>query len=171
MNLLILDKDHTLVVPKSGGTFVQHPEDQELIPGVAETIARYRDEGWTIVIASNQGGVLHKFKTLDEAGQEMIYVVRKLLFDINVLNVWGVFCPDNGETLYDFDWIRWRTINKNPMKPSWYRKPSPGMLTYLIDSYNDTNISRTLFVGDRPEDQQAAANAGVEFMWASDWIK
>jgi len=26
-----------------------------------------------------------------------------------------------------------------------------------------------LFVGDRPEDEQAAANAGVAFQWAADW--
>lgn len=54
--LLVLDKDGTIVRPKSGNTFVQHPEDQELIEGVAEAIARYIADGWTIAIASNQGG-------------------------------------------------------------------------------------------------------------------
>ena len=36
--LLILDKDGTLVRPKSGGRFVQSPDDQELIPGVVEVL-------------------------------------------------------------------------------------------------------------------------------------
>lgn len=54
--LLVLDKDGTLVRPKSGNTFVQHPEDQGLIEGVTEAIARYIADGWTIAIASNQGG-------------------------------------------------------------------------------------------------------------------
>lgn len=54
--LLILDKDGTLVAPKSGSEFVQHPEDQELLPGVKEAIERYHSEGWAIVVASNQGG-------------------------------------------------------------------------------------------------------------------
>lgn len=171
VKLLICDKDGTLVRPISGETFVQHPEDQELLPGVAQTIARHAAEGWTIAIASNQGGVQHKFKTLDEAGQEMIYLVSRLLPDIDILNVWGVFCPDDGNTLCDFDWVRWRTVNRAPTQPLWYRKPNPGMLTYLIDSYNDTHVSRILFVGDRTEDQQAAQAAGVDFMWASDWIE
>lgn len=56
--LLILDKDGTLVKPKSGKTFVQHPEDQELLHGVKEAIARYAADGWTMAIASNQGGCM-----------------------------------------------------------------------------------------------------------------
>ena len=40
MKLLVLDKDGTIVRPKSGHTFIQSPEDQVLIEGVAEAIAR-----------------------------------------------------------------------------------------------------------------------------------
>jgi D-glycero-D-manno-heptose 1,7-bisphosphate phosphatase len=64
--LLVLDKDGTLVHPKSGNTFVQHPEDQELIEGVAEAIARYVADGWTIAIASNQGGCEKRYSKLYE---------------------------------------------------------------------------------------------------------
>ena len=60
--LLVLDKDGTLTRPKSGNTFVQNPEDQELIEGVAEAIARYVADGWTLAIASNQGGC-HKISS------------------------------------------------------------------------------------------------------------
>lgn len=28
---------------------------------------------------------------------------------------------------------------------------------------------RVLFVGDRPEDEQAASKAGIDFQWAKDW--
>lgn len=27
----------------------------------------------------------------------------------------------------------------------------------------------TLFVGDRAEDEEAAASAGIDFIWAEDW--
>jgi histidinol phosphatase-like enzyme len=64
--LLVVDKDGTLVRPKSGNTFVQHPEDQELIEGVTEAIQRYVADGWTIAIASNQGGCeVRKCKVAD----------------------------------------------------------------------------------------------------------
>lgn len=58
MRLLILGKDGTLTKSKSGATFVQHPEDQELLPGVEEAIARYAADGWAMAIASNQGGCM-----------------------------------------------------------------------------------------------------------------
>jgi histidinol phosphatase-like enzyme len=54
--LAVFDKDWTLVKPKSGGTFVQAPEDQELLPGVAEKLEELRSDGWCLAIASNQGG-------------------------------------------------------------------------------------------------------------------
>lgn len=54
--LIIFDKDGTLTRPRSGAKFPQHPEDQELYPGVKDAIDRLRVEGWSMAIASNQGG-------------------------------------------------------------------------------------------------------------------
>ncbi|WP_197278786.1 HAD hydrolase-like protein [Pseudanabaena sp. 'Roaring Creek'] len=51
-----MDKDNTLVLPKSGETFVQAPDDQVLIDGVSKALRQYVDNGWSISIASNQGG-------------------------------------------------------------------------------------------------------------------
>ena len=33
----------------------------------------------------------------------------------------------------------------------------------------DTMTEQILYVGDRPEDEQAAKAAGVDFMWADEW--
>lgn len=54
--LVIFDKDGTLVEPISGGTFVQHPHDQRLRPGVAEKLEQLRGDGLMMAIASNQDG-------------------------------------------------------------------------------------------------------------------
>jgi hypothetical protein len=54
--LIIFDKDGTLTQPISGGAFVQHPEDQQLRPGVAQKLEQLRAEGVAMAIASNQGG-------------------------------------------------------------------------------------------------------------------
>jgi histidinol phosphatase-like enzyme len=54
--LLALDKDGTITITVSGETFVRSPDDQKLIPGIAEKISEYIAEGWKIVIVSNQGG-------------------------------------------------------------------------------------------------------------------
>jgi len=169
MKLLICDKDGTLTRPKSGQTFVQHPEDQELIEGVADAIARYIADGWTIAIASNQGGVAAGFKTLEDAQDEMRYALS-LLPEIE----YAVFCPDNGDTAHLVSIAggcnRYRKYQRISVEGLSYRKPSAGLikicLAQTVFPYSDI-----LFVGDRPEDQGAAANAKVNFMWADEWRK
>jgi histidinol phosphatase-like enzyme len=56
MKLCIFDKDGTLTQPISGAKFSQNPQDQELMPGVKAAIDRLRTDGWSLAIASNQGG-------------------------------------------------------------------------------------------------------------------
>jgi histidinol phosphatase-like enzyme len=56
MTKLIVFSESTLTQPISGGTFVQHPHDQQLRPGVARKLIVLRAEGWSMAIASNQGG-------------------------------------------------------------------------------------------------------------------
>lgn len=91
--LLLLDKDGTLIKPASGAKFVQHPEDQELLPNVAEVIARYAAEGWTMAIASNQGGcAIQKCKASDFpvgaywiSGGKPVKVIRKVAKDDQIV--------------------------------------------------------------------------------------
>ena len=95
MKLCIFDKDGTLTTTKSGETFVQHPEDQILLPGVVEGITAMAADGWLFAIASNQGGVAAGYKSLDDAIREIRYCLS-LLPQIEL----GLFCPDKGETFF-----------------------------------------------------------------------
>src|SRR5260221_14510121 len=52
-------------------------------------------------------------------------------------------------------------------KDSDRRKPGSGMLSDAMKALNRSK-SDTLMVGDRPEDEQAAQNAGVAVMWAEE---
>src|SRR5260221_8575720 len=49
------------------------------------------------------------------------------------------------------------------------RKPGPGMLNEIIEASSEAKQD-TLMVGDRPEDEQAAQNAGVAFMWGDEFF-
>lgn len=165
--LLLLDKDGTLVRPKSGGEFVQSPEDQELLPGVEGAIADYVADGYTLVIVSNQGGVAAGHKTLESAIAEMRYCME-LLPEISG----ALFCPDfEGEEcwlLLDNEGRECITSNRQN-----FRKPHPGMLNLAIRNWFGISAdkSEALMVGDRPEDEQAAIAAGVRFVWADEWRK
>jgi D-glycero-D-manno-heptose 1,7-bisphosphate phosphatase len=173
MKLLICDKDGTLTTTKSGETFVQHPEDQELLPGVAQTIARYRAEGWAIAIASNQGGVADGHKTLGSAIDEMFFAMN--LTGIDTAMAAHSYENEYGEAIF-FDLsdggMQWDIVTN---KKTRFRKPAGGMIDYLAAQLHGTRLWRddveVLFVGDRTEDEQAAQAARVDFMWASDWVE
>ena len=143
--------------------FVQSPDDQELIPGAAETLQRYRDDGWVMAIASNQGGVAAGFKTLECAIAETRYAMKLCKiknaliapsFESNGLGLAYHILPKSlRRSVFEIKDLRER-----------FRKPAPGMLLYLFPE-----ISERLYVGDRPEDKEAAVNAGILFMDAVEW--
>ncbi|MEO1208266.1 MAG: HAD hydrolase-like protein [Cyanobacteria bacterium J06638_20] len=171
--ILLLDNDGTLIKPKSGDEFVQHPEDQVLIDGAAESIARYRSEGWLMGIVSNQGGVAAGHKTLSDCIDEMFFAMRLCGIEY-ALAAYSAEDKGYGEAL----WLdlsdggqQWKIITN---AQRCFRKPATGMIDYLCRyllcaSSWRVVADQVLMVGDRPEDAQAAQAAGIEFMWASDW--
>lgn len=167
-SLLLLDKDGTIIQPKSGQVFVQNPKDQELIKDAAEAIALYRRS--EIMIISNQGGVAAGHKTLEEAIAEMQYALE--LSKINS----GFLCPDfEGQECY---WVTANQASKLTQHSGSYRKPNPGMVFAAIELFKQDHgvkPKQVIVVGDRDEDRDAAS-AVIElggimtrFHWASDW--
>jgi D-glycero-D-manno-heptose 1,7-bisphosphate phosphatase len=166
--LVILDKDGTLVTPKSGKTFVRHPRDQALLSGVKERIAALKAAGATLVIASNQGGVAAGHKSHESVEAEMRYCME-LLPEIS--EIW--YCTDfEGKTAFV---MNARTSVMPTLASSLvgcedlvgtFRKPAPGMLIGAMRFCQERQVA---MVGDRPEDEQAAAAAGVSFTDAVAW--
>jgi D-glycero-D-manno-heptose 1,7-bisphosphate phosphatase len=168
--LLLLDCDGTIRRPKtyahgSGAQvhheFIESPTDQELIPGAAEAIARCTVTGnWSVVGISNQGGVAAGKKSLSDACEEQRYTLELCPLLMAIL-----FCPDwDGEICYRTR-LPFGTQRVHHFVGQ-YRKPGPGMLLEAAYLYKADTL---LYVGDRPEDQQAAMNAGIDFLWADAW--
>ena len=172
--LLLLDKDGTLVRPKSRRKYVQNPWDQKPIVGVQKVVTNYKQDGWTIVICSNQGGVEAGHKTLQEAMQEMKFCLE-LFPEIEEC----YFCPDlQGKKCLRYwrneDWqdnhIFYSPTSNQTVElklQGKFRKPGPGMLLLAQQIHN---ASECLFVGDRPEDKGAAEAADIPFVWAKQFI-
>ena len=109
---------------------------------------------------SNQGGVAAGKKTLLHACEEQRYTIELCSPLMAIL-----FCTDwDGEICYrirlPFD------IQRVSQFLGQYRKPKPGMLLEAAYLYKADTL---LYVGDRPEDEQAAVNAGIDFVWADAW--
>lgn len=177
MKLLILDKDNTVTTSKSGEKFVQHPADQVLLPGVASALENYSKAGWLVFLASNQGRIAAGHKTIEDAAAEMKYAIELTNHKIDG----GYFCPDfEGQTAYCIEKFEddAHEIKGHQDLRGCYRKPQDGMLQLCIryaqsflNTPHDTDSGQliTVFVGDQPEDEQAAIAADVKFFWANEW--
>ncbi|MBD2003328.1 HAD-IIIA family hydrolase [Trichocoleus sp. FACHB-40] len=153
MNLLILDMDGTVRQPLSGNKFIQRPRDQQIIEGVENAIAYFAATGWKIVGVTNQAGVASGKKSLQSCIKEQQYTLE-LLPEIEEI----YFCPD-------FDGRKWHNYCKHSESGN-FRKPNPGMLNLVIQKYSPVSV---LMVGDRRDDREAAAKAGVKFQQAESW--
>lgn len=164
--ILFLDLDGTCRRTKSGETFINDPYDQELIPGVEDAIARYHD--YKIIGVTNQGGVIAGYKSLENCFEEQRQTL-KLLPQMSLL----LFCTDNGDTMFRLSQQGLKMHGMPIMTNSRnhfgnFRKPNPGMIVFGL-LYSREKLEEVLMVGDRPEDQQAANNANIPFMWAEEW--
>lgn len=180
MKLAVLDKDGTLVLPKSGNTFVQSPTDQILMVGVVEGCQRLVEAGYVLAIASNQGGVGAGFKTLDEAATEMRYCLH-LLKGFNIDIKVAMFCPDLEGNRCIAVWIDREeneiVDNNDPVFSELigtFRKPRAGMLKAVaIDCVDAWMIGESVSaaLAGRDEDRLAAEAAGFGFLDADAWRK
>jgi D-glycero-D-manno-heptose 1,7-bisphosphate phosphatase len=157
---LCLDWDGTIRRSKSGETFIKNWEDIELIPGMEKIIWRYRDFGYLIVGISNQAGVAHGFKLAMEIERE-----RDATLDLFKKNPFHVvkMCYHDGKG------------NTEPYNHrSLCRKPDYGMLVLAeweaYDAGYVIDWDRSMFVGDRPEDERCAKNAGISFRSAESFL-
>lgn len=150
--LFIFDKDGTICRAISGDKFINSVDDQELIPGVLEVCERLREEGHTLAVASNQGGVAFGIMTAEQA-QEIVGHAADLIG----AEAWAVSLTHPAGRITEY------AVETD------YRKPGPGMLNDLRKRLG-FDVADTRMIGDRPEDIQAAAAAEVKFSWTKDFF-
>lgn len=155
ITLFLFDVDGTLVTTKSGKEFRQSAADWQWIPGRLEKLRTLQFQGKRIGIATNQGGVAFGYLEQWYVSAEL----RRLANDVPFPHAMIAACYDHPKATI--------AIYR---KDSQRRKPNPGMLLELM-GFADAKPEETVYVGDRPEDEQAAKNAGVQFMWAKDFFE
>lgn len=155
--VLYLDLDGT-VRYSLNGTFVNKAEDVAIYPAALEKMRAAKAAGWRIIGITNQGGVALGHLTFEEMQKalERTHELCERLFDRISACIHHPSAPDPEYAV------------------CWCRKPRIGGLVLAAQSladqmreYYPPHIS--LFVGDRPEDEQCAANAGIPFMHATAW--
>ena len=140
--------------------FINRPEDVAVFAGAEGTLRGYRSEGYLVVGITNQGGVAFGHKTEEGALAEID--TMRALFEEDPFH--AVFmCPHHPEGTVG----EYRRACPD-------RKPEVGMILKALEWASKRNLSvdlgPSLVVGDRPEDERLAQNAGLIFVHADDFF-
>ena len=139
MKLIILDRDG--VINYDSDRFIKSPEEWRPIPGSLEAIARLTQDGYRVIVATNQSGVsrgLLDMATLNAINSRMHKAVSQAGGRIEAI----FYCPDNAES-------------NSPC-----RKPEPGMFLAIAERFN-VSLKNVPAVGDSLRDLQAASAVGA----------
>lgn len=159
---LVLDMDGTVRRSRSGQKFISDIQDIELFPDVEARLWTFRDMGWLILGATNQGGVAYGHRTEKDVEDEMKWT--RGLFDADPFHhVLQALSAGGNSRVEPY------------CHESMLRKPHIGMLAlfevYFFERGLIIDWPNSLVVGDRMEDYWLARNARVSFQWEFEFFK
>lgn len=165
---LFLDLDGTVRHSKKDPDgFIAGPDDIALYDDVMVMLRKFTREGYLIFGITNQGGVAHGFKTVEQVEAENRRTAELTASEDEPDGLFhGIFyCPFDPKG-------RIEPFNRRSLS----RKPGVGMLVQAEEFARGAfgvviDYSRSLFVGDREEDRLCAQHAGIPFFWANDFFR
>ncbi len=140
--LVILDRDG--VINFDSAQFIKNPAEWKPIPGSLEAIARLNQNGFRVVVSTNQSGVgrgLFDMDTLNSIHEKM----HKALFNVGGRVDAVFYCPHPADSDCDC------------------RKPKPGMFKRISETLN-ADLKGVPAIGDSLRDLQAAVVLGCQPM-------
>lgn len=138
VKLVILDRDG--VINHDSDHFIKSPAEWKPIPGSIEAIARLNQNGYRVVVATNQSGIgrgLFDMATLNAINDKMMGQVFRASGRIDAI----FFCPCTAE------------------QHCHCRKPDTGMFEDIAARYQ-MGLSGVPCIGDSQRDLEAGAKAG-----------
>jgi D-glycero-D-manno-heptose 1,7-bisphosphate phosphatase len=138
MKLIILDRDG--VINKDSDAYIKSPDEFIPLPGSLQAIARLKQAGYTIAVATNQSGIARGY--FDETSLAAMHEKLAHLLDEKGGGVdYIAYCPHG------------------PDDNCTCRKPLPGLL-YEIRDHFKTDLTDVPMIGDSLRDIQAARTVG-----------
>jgi len=142
---LILDRDGVI---NKEINYLHRSEDVEFVEGIFEMCKLFFDQGYTIVVVSNQAGIGRGYYSEDDFLKLTRWMTDQ--FATNGVNLSKVYyCP-----YHPTDGVG------HYKKDSFDRKPKPGMILKARDEF-DLDLALSILIGDKLSDIEAGINAGV----------
>lgn len=126
--------------------YITKIEDFEVLEYQIPTLKRFYDEGYLLIVITNQGGIALQRYT-ESTLNEMHEILFRKFKDQGAEIAHAYYCPHHPTVGGECD----------------CRKPKPGMLLEAIAKY-DIDPELSLMIGDKPRDIEAANGAGVRGM-------
>ena len=141
-----LDRDGVLNVDHN---YVHRPEDLEWVPGARRAVARLNEQGFLVIVVTNQSGVGRGYYTEADVDRFHARLQADLAEDGAHIDAFYI-CPFHRDATVE----RYR----HPDHPD--RKPNPGMILRAAADWN-VDLAGSFRVGDKNSDIEAARAAGV----------
>ncbi|MFH1637600.1 MAG: HAD-IIIA family hydrolase [Candidatus Woesearchaeota archaeon] len=145
---LLLDYDGTLRETKSGNVCPNSPDDIRILPGRAETLNKYKKEGYLLLGVSNQAGI-----ALGKLSREDAVACFERTNELLGIDIEYSFCP-----------------HRNGPISCYCRKPMPGMGAEFIEKHK-LDMKKTIMVGDMKSDENFARRLGVRYADQKDFFQ
>ena len=147
--VIFLDRDGTL---NEEVNYLHRKEDLVLLPGVPEALKAFKDQGYRLVVVTNQAGVARGYYTEDDV-KELHRYMNELLEKAGAGIDAFYYCPHHPEQGYP---------EENPAYkiPCECRKPKTGMIREAAERYN-IDLAGSWMIGDTTMDIQTGINAGM----------
>ena len=151
---LLLDRDGTINIDKH---YVYKKEDFILVNGICEAIKRYNQQGFIVVVITNQSGVARGLFTEQDVILLHEYADRLLQDNGAYINKW-YYCPHH--PIYGLGQYK---INCN------CRKPNTGMIEQVIEDFN-IDVKQSLLIGDKSEDIECGEKTGIKSIYINEFL-
>ena len=148
---VFLDRDG--VLNKDVG-YISKIKEFEIYPFTAKAIKLLNDQGYLVILITNQAGVGRGLITLKQLNSIHMYLKKMIKKNKAIINdiYFCPFHPTHGIGKY----------KKNTQD----RKPGSGMIKKAIKKWN-IDINNSFMIGDRKKDLLSAKGAGVKFYYKS----
>ncbi len=138
MALIILDRDG--VINEDSDDYIKSPDEWHAIPGSLEAITTLSQNGYQVIIATNQSGIGRKLFTIDDLNAIHLKMKSHLAQYGGVIDA-IFFCPHQ------------------PKDDCNCRKPKPGLYNDISERLR-VSLNKVYCVGDKMTDIKAIQSAG-----------
>ena len=139
---VFLDRDGTINVKAPAGSYIQSPDQLELLAGASGAIRALNDAGRLVVVVTNQRGIALGRMTEDDLAAVHAKLARRLAAQAGAHLDAILHCP------HDIGRCR-------------CRKPAPGLIDAACRRLPQIDLGRSVLIGDSAADVGAGRRAGV----------